>query len=134
MGRGLFVDDPVRRYHPIVEYTGNRVSGHNLRRMTEVLDYHGINLDRQVAVPSEDAIVDPRGCGNVAQFVNHSCAPNARLVEVDVCGKTIVVIVALRDLEPGEEVLIDYGYFSSRPGVMGAIRCLCGTPSCRIWI
>jgi hypothetical protein len=42
---------------------------------------------------------------NVARYINHSCKPNAEPV-----GRNGgIVIVALRRIEPGEEITYDYG-------------------------
>ncbi len=40
---------------------------------------------------------------NVARYINHSCRPNARPV------RRKGIIVALRRIEPGEEITYDYG-------------------------
>lgn len=74
----------------IIEYTGNRISGRDLRRMNGSFDHHGIHPNVQVAVPSERAVIDPRGVGNIEQKVNHHCRPNARLMEIKVREKFIV--------------------------------------------
>lgn len=82
--------EPVKKDRIIVEYTGNRVKEDALVRMKRSFDLHGINLDVQADVPSEEAMIDPRGCGNQAIKINHSCKPNARLQEIGVGRKKIV--------------------------------------------
>src|SRR6516225_10216431 len=42
---------------------------------------------------------------NVARYINHSCRPNAKPVG----RKGGIVIVALHQIEPGEEITYDYG-------------------------
>jgi SET domain-containing protein len=42
---------------------------------------------------------------NVARYINHSCRPNAKPVG----RRGGIVIVALRRIEPGEEITYDYG-------------------------
>jgi SET domain-containing protein len=60
----------------------------------------------------------------VARYINHSCRPNAKPV-----GRNGgIVIVALRRIEPGEEITYDYGreyldYFLQNGG--------CHCASCR---
>ena len=54
-------------------------------------------------------------------FINHSCEPN-----VGFAGNT--VLVATRDISPGEELTTDYALFDDYDGMM---PCRCGTPSCR---
>lgn len=55
-------------------------------------------------------------------FINHSCAPN---LGYDACGD----VVALRDLAPGEELLIDYGEFVVNYDE--PFTCQCGASWCR---
>ena len=57
----------------------------------------------------------------VMLFINHSCEPN-----VGFGGN--VVLVAMRDVDPGEELTTDYALFDDYEGGMD---CSCGTPSCR---
>lgn len=107
---GFFVKDDVAADSVIIEYIGNRISGRNLRRMNGSFDHHGLHPDVQVAVPSENTVIDPRGVGNIAQKVNHHCSPNARLMELQICDKRIVRIVAITEIKAGDEVFIDYHY------------------------
>ena len=70
------------------------------------------NGKHRAAVADRDN--DPNNYGN------HSCDPNTKPVD----GKRI----AIRDIEPGEEITIDYGYFSPKDWSM---KCNCGSPKCR---
>jgi hypothetical protein len=54
-------------------------------------------------------------------FINHSCEPN-----VGFAGNA--VLVAMRDISPGEELTTGYALFDDYDGMM---HCQCGTPSCR---
>lgn len=131
-GTGLFVKRRVGARKPIIEYTGNRVSGSELFRMEQALDLYGKDPEGFVLVNDDKQFIDPRGVGNDAQFVNHSCEPNAELREIRLGDRVIVVIVALRAIKAGEEVLVDYGYESHR--TMKPIFCDCGSKRCRIFI
>lgn len=71
-----------------------------------------VDYDRYV-VPQE---------GSAGWFLNHSCEPNCVIM-----GRTKVV--ALRRIEPGEEVTFDY---STNVGWDGfSMECNCGTKGCR---
>jgi uncharacterized protein len=60
--------------------------------------------------------------GSAGWFMNHSCVPNCVII-----GRTRVV--ALRRIEPGEEVTFDY---STNVGWAGfGMRCRCGAKACR---
>jgi hypothetical protein len=55
------------------------------------------------------------------QFLNHSCAPNARLV-----GKTFV---AARPIEAGDEITFDYN--TTEYDMASPFECRCGASACR---
>jgi histone-lysine N-methyltransferase SUV420H len=55
-----------------------------------------------------------------ARFVNHSCSPNARGTDQH--------DVAIRVIEAGEEVTVDYAA-EHVPGL--SLRCNCKAPNCR---
>lgn len=57
-----------------------------------------------------------------ADWVNHSCAPNSGF-----CGQ--IVLVALRDIAPGEEICLDYAMCDSHPYC--EFDCRCGAEGCR---
>jgi len=57
-----------------------------------------------------------------ADYINHSCDPNAGL-----SGQ--IVVVAMRDIAPGEEVCIDHAMCDGTP--YDEFDCQCGAPHCR---
>ena len=89
----------------------------------------GIPGDCYIFRVDESIHVDATMAGNIARFMNHSCAPNcySRIVEV---GKGIhdkhIVVFAKRDLKIGEELQYDYQF------ALGGdkIECHCGAPNC----
>lgn len=90
-----------------------RVNGFELERLLAFVRYHGRDDNVFVSVQPEGAIIDPRRCGNVARFVNHSCRPNEKLQEVGICrSKTVVMLQAIEYIPPGGEVNICYGWKS----------------------
>lgn len=66
-------------------------------------------------------------CETDGQYANHSCSPNARLVEIEVKRQWLVFIAALRPIKDGEEIYIDYEWYTGRPGSSRTIECLCGS-------
>lgn len=66
-----------------------------------------------------DAYVDP---GYPGRFINHSCEPNAGLVD-DTC------VIALRQINPGEEIRYDYS--TALLERYWVLDCHCGSPRCR---
>jgi hypothetical protein len=57
---------------------------------------------------------------NPSNFGNHSCDPNTAL--------TVVGRIALRDIDIGEELTVDYSPLSSSEWTM---KCKCGVARCR---
>ncbi len=60
-----------------------------------------------------------------ADYFNHSCEPNAGL-------SGAISLVAMRDIEPGEEVCFDYAMSDSTD--YDEFECACGSANCRGWI
>jgi hypothetical protein len=69
------------------------------------------------------------------RYLNHSCQPNCALVEIKARnpqpsgGKTELWVEALVEIDPGEQMTIDYAWPAN-----GAIPCECGAVNCRGWI
>lgn len=69
------------------------------------------------------------------RFVNHSCEPNCYFEcyettsEFDKVPRRRVFLFTSADISPGDQLTIDYAW---PPGM--AIRCRCGSASCRGWI
>lgn len=68
------------------------------------------------------------------RYVNHSCEPNCQLVQfesgdADIEEQPVLNIEVIRDIQPGEELMIDYSWPAEE-----AIPCGCGTASCRGYI
>jgi uncharacterized protein len=57
-----------------------------------------------------------------AVFINHSCEPNAGIADD-------LLLVALRDIASGDEVLYDYS--TTMSGDLDSMSCVCGATSCR---
>jgi hypothetical protein len=61
--------------------------------------------------------------GGLMRFVNHSCCPCARFVEVSNGRRTTVVLVTTRAARKGEDICVDYG-----PDLW--FTCRCGFDNC----
>jgi uncharacterized protein len=116
-GRGLVAVAPIAKDEIVAIKGGHIVDTATLRTLPERLR----NSDVQIAdgfhlVALDDAEYEP-----VMLFLNHSCEPN-----VGFAGN--IVLVAMRDISPGEELTTDYALFDNYDGAM---ECRCGTASCR---
>lgn len=67
--------------------------------------------------------------GELDDLVNHSCTPNCGLRFRGVLGSQEIVLVALRDIDAGEELTFDYSTYLS--GRFEPFACACATTQCR---
>jgi hypothetical protein len=114
-GLGLFATKPIRRSGYIATYRGRRLS-------TEEADRREARGAKYLFELNSRWTIDGSPRWNVARYINHSCKPNAKPVS----RKGGIVIVALRRIEPGEEITYNYGreylqYFIENGG------CRCAT-------
>ncbi len=63
--------------------------------------------------------------GGMDDYINHACNPNTALF---IDGES-VFLVALRDIQPGEELTYDYS--TTMGDGLWECDCLCGCPECR---
>jgi SET domain-containing protein len=119
-GDGVFAGEAIAKNMRIVDYAGELVrNGPELdAREDEYLAQGCIWVFRVNRVWSRDASVN----GNIARFINHSCAPNCYF-RVD--GKTIWIRAA-RSIRRGEELTYDYRTMGEQTI---ACRCRSGCPN-----
>jgi len=97
-GFGLFATKPIKRAAYIATYRGRRLS-------SEEADRREARGARYMFALNKRWTIDGSPRWNVARYINHSCRPNAKPV-----GRNGgIVIVALRRIEPEEEITYDYG-------------------------
>jgi len=118
-GSGVFALEPINKNRRIIDYAGELVSNRESEAREErYLEKGCIWVFRINARWSRDAAVG----GNVARFINHSCAPNC-YYDIDAKSRTIW-IRASRRIEPGEELTYDYATDGEQ-----SIQCRC-RPGC----
>lgn len=97
-GLGLFATKPIKRAAYIATYRGRRIT-------TEEADRREARGARYMFELNKKWTIDGSPRWNVARYINHSCQPNAKPV-----GRNGgIVIVALRRIEPEEEITYSYG-------------------------
>jgi uncharacterized protein len=97
-GLGLFATRPIKRRATIATYRGRRMTPKEADRLEARGSRYMFQVNKRVTI-------DGSSRSNVARYFNHSCRPNAEPVGRD----GGIVIVALRGIEPGEEITYDYG-------------------------
>src|SRR3954463_13400825 len=113
-GLGLFATKPIKKGAKIVRYFGPLLDSRK-KKDDEIENKYLFELNGRWTI-------DGSVRKNIARFINHACRPNA---ESDVMPrKRKVVIRAIKNIEPGEEINYDYGtdYFKA---YLKPIGCKC---------
>lgn len=116
-GRGLNAVQAISKDEVVAVKGGHIVTTEQLRSVPERLQNSEVQITDDlhlVALADEEYEA-------VMLFINHSCEPN-----IGFAGN--VVLVAMRDIEAGEELTTDYAMFDDYDGSMS---CHCGRPACR---
>jgi len=116
-GQGLVAVAPIAKDELVAIKGGHIVDTATLRSLPERL----ANSDVQIADGFHLVALDEAEYEPVMLFINHSCEPN-----VGFGGN--IVLLAMRDIDAGEELTTDYALFDDYDGEM---ECRCGTASCR---
>jgi hypothetical protein len=113
-GLGLFATKPIKKGAKIVRYIGPLLDSRN-EKQDAIENKYLFELNGRWTI-------DGSVRKNIARYINHACRPNA---ESDVQPrKRKVVIRAIKNIEPGEEINYDYGtdYFKA---YLKPIGCKC---------
>ncbi len=129
-------------FHPSIEHRVSKIAGkgiHATKRIAAgeilvvengpIVDQRTIDIVHAAGYECElrvgwglYSLHRPVHSDNEGGYINHSCAPNAGLIDMR-------TFAAVRDIEAGEEVTCDYGTFETESG--WELQCSCGTPHCR---
>jgi SET domain-containing protein len=113
-GLGVFAVAPIRRREYIVAYRGPLLDEEETMRR-EARD------SRYLFTLTKKWTIDGSPRWNLGRYVNHSCRPNAE----PITRNGGIVIIALRKIEPEEEITYDYGKDYRAYFFKGRHRCLC---------
>lgn len=114
-GLGVFATERIPARTTVAGFGGHVCDGAQFAALSDELRTHAIQVDEDLYLVSAPPL-DP------ADYVNHSCEPNCGIVGS-------LLVVAMRDIEVGEEVCFDYAMSDTDP--YDEFLCACGTPSCR---
>ncbi|EFC42671.1 predicted protein [Naegleria gruberi] len=120
--------DVIKKGTFITEYVGEVISVDKFETRTKrsykkSLHHYCMNMN-------ENEIIDATWMGNIARFINHSCAPNARTQTWDVNGQNRVGIFAIKDIVKGEEITYNYNFLIYNDETKQQ-ECKCGAPNCQ---
>ena len=113
-GLGLFATKPIKKGTKIIRYFGPLLDSRK-KKDDAIENKYLFELNNRWTI-------DGSVRKNIARYINHACKPNA---ESDVSPrKRKVVIRAIKNIEPGEEINYDYGtdYFKA---YLKPIGCKC---------
>jgi hypothetical protein len=133
-GNGVFADELIRKGERVVRYKGKVRSHKQVDRLYGEKQENGHTF---LFTLNDDYVIDANEDGNVARWINHSCAPNCEAVlEENDDGKPKkdkVFIEAIRDIQPGEELTYNYGIVLAEPHTAKLKKlwaCKCGAKKC----
>ncbi|MEW5957937.1 MAG: SET domain-containing protein-lysine N-methyltransferase [Chloroflexota bacterium] len=117
-GYGVFTRQVVQPGELLVVWGGQVMSGQQLHQLSPAQRMYALQVEEDLylvsSLPAEPA-----------DFINHSCAPNAGL-----SGQ--IALVALRLIYPNEEICFDYAMSDGSP--YDEFECQCHTPLCRGYV
>ena len=114
---GVFAAEFMPTGRKVLEYTGERINRRETKRRANSREFtYLFTLDPYWTI---DGAVG----GSGAEYINHCCEPNliSRIL------KGHILYFTLRDIQPGEDLTIDYRFDKK----VEKVSCLCGTLNCR---
>lgn len=116
-GRGLFARRAIRRGEIVAVKGGHVLTGAQWAALEPVLGPAEIQVAEDLFI----APVTPAERDESMLYTNHSCDPNLAI-------QGQIVLVAMRDIAPDEELTIDWATTDDGDHV---VECRCGSPRCR---
>ncbi len=124
--KGMFARRAIASGERIIEYLGEKITKAESNRRG-LARHETAQQDGSASVYifelNKRYDIDGDVPWNPAKYANHSCEPNCEVENI----RGRLWMIALRDIEKGEELTYDYGYdlehFLEHP-------CRCGAPSC----
>jgi SET domain-containing protein len=121
-GRGVFAAASIRQGERAVVFGGDVMLIDEIRALPDHVQGYPMQIEERFVL-GRRASEAPE----YADFINHSCSPNAGF-------RGQIFLVAMRDIEPGEELTFDYAMVVSE-SIGSTVRfemlCACGAPDCR---
>jgi len=119
--KGVFTSKAIPRGAAVLSWAGKVVHVDRLVKCTEEEQHFSLQI-------AEDLYQIPDGSKRreLPDFVNHGCAPTCGLLDA-------TTLVALRDLQPGDEITYDYAMSTanSMANTCDNFKCECGAVRCR---
>lgn len=127
MGEGVFAKKDIKKDETLM------VMGGYILDIGDENKLEGIVADKPIEI-SENFSIGPLKPSDMKlmpqHYINSSCDPNAGF-------KGQIFLVAMRDIEKGEEIVYDYAmvmHSNDKSNSYFKIKCLCGSEKCRGYI
>jgi len=114
-GFAVYAREALAKDEMLVGWGGRIVTLDEVRTLRREERGHTLQVD-------DDLYLAPIGLDEPADYVNHSCNPNAGI-------RGQIVLVAMRPIAAGEEITFDYAM--SDGSAFDEFECACGAPNCR---
>lgn len=114
-GHGARCHEPISAGETVAAFGGRCVTTEEFHLLPDGQQRRSVQIDERLYLAA-GAEPEP------GQMINHSCEPNCRL-----SGQTMVV--AARQIEPGEELTLDYA--TAAGSDYAEFECQCGAATCR---
>ena len=133
-GNGVFAIADIKKGEHVVEYKGKRRTHAEVDKddTGDVESGHTF-----LFTLNDEFVIDANHKGNKARWINHSCDPNCEATIDEHDGKNRkkdrVMIEALRNIKPGEELTYNYGITLDEPHTARLKKiweCRCGSKKC----
>lgn len=114
---GIYAEERIPKGRKIMEYTGEKISRKETKRRYEERE------ENYLFTLNSYWTIDGAVGGSGAQYINHCCEPNCYSQIV----KDHILYRAKREIQPGEELTIDYRFDKH----VDRVECKCGSSGCR---
>jgi hypothetical protein len=122
--KGVFAKGTIQGGEIVTIFVGDFVTGQELAGMSQQLQKQSLQVsDNIFQIATRQPHLNPQAF-DLAENYNHSCNPNLFLTGNN-------VLVAGRDIQPGEELFFDYGTSDGPLNPDRGWQCDCGVPQCR---
>ena len=113
---GVFAKEIINKDEAINVFGGIAVPRSEIYEYRKIISHAGVQVsDDFFIVPASTKEIEEQG------IFNHSCEPNVGF-------NSSVTMVAIRDIEPGEELVMSYAFMESD---FEPFECRCGSAACK---
>ena len=116
-GTGLYAIENILKNEIVAVRSGHLIDSNQLKENADVIQ----GSEHQIEDDLYLAPLHPDEFKNIMCYINHSCNPNLGI-------KGNIIIVAMKDILPGEELCLDYAMVFNN---QTSFTCHCGFKNCR---